>query len=139
MPLAYISIIIGLAMLISCIRKTTNSVQVELIRSLDTLIIQNNYRNDSLCWNWEIPNDNELVRYLNEFDTLSSYEWNHCHANYDCAIKGTLVINQEQYEFELNAGGWIHLIGKDEMFLSTKNPEDTLSFVSIYYCENDWD
>lgn len=107
----------------------------------DTVLSYETYNqsDDSDCNNW-INNPKDVLDLANRFYRISGYEWNQCYGTFECGIKGELVLKGILYEYNLNAGGWMHLKStQQEMYLGAKEKIDTSQFISIYYCDETWD
>ncbi len=118
--------------------ETTNGYSLDK----DSIISFEMYQNDNelMCRNWNFINKEEIFDFLISFEEFSPYEWNQCFANFSCGFKGKMIYKKILYQYDLNAGGWLHLKSeKDEKFLGSKRDVDTLKFISIYYCNKDWD
>lgn len=109
----------------------------------DSIISYTVYNNadDEPCKNWTVINKDQILGLLQDFVEFDSYEWNLCFGTFECGARGELVHNKTLYKYNLNAGGWISLSDKNgQKFLGSINKKDTLNyFISVYYCDEDWD
>jgi len=125
----------------SCTSQTnkTDSSFLESNIELDSIISSSLVVTDPICENWNI-NKAELFKLIQSFDTLSGYEWHQCYGVFNCKIEGEILVRGERNFYSLNAGGWVRLWNKDqEIFRGTRNPEDSTSFISINFCDENWD
>ncbi len=97
-----------------------------------------NRRTDKECENWK--NEKlDVLKFIREFKEVSVNEWHQCFGNFPCGIKGKLIVNKKEFEYNLNAGGWIQLKHKDSIkYFGSMNKKDTIFFRSIYYCNEEW-
>lgn len=82
-----------------------------------------------------------IFKYIKRFKEIDSYTWGHCFGHFKCQGKGYLIYQNHGYEYEINAGGWIKLISKNNKIklLGSMDKKDTVNFISVYYCDEDWD
>ncbi len=99
------------------------------------------YSNDEACKKWTPPNKNKILKYLKRLTPIDTYTWQHCYGHFACGVKGLLLYRDTIFKYEVNAGGWISLRTKDKEYLfGSMNPKDTIqNFISVYYCNEDWD
>lgn len=137
--------------LVSCknnSEKPVNDIDSKIIEKnkqvIDSLMSFNLYdtSKDSISKKWFIKKSS-ILKHLKEFDTISNYDWHQCYGSYECGVKGKVIHRNKLFNYHLNAGGWIHLITanntKEEIFLGARNPKDTINFLSIYFCDENWD
>ena len=81
-----------------------------------------------------------ILNFIYRFDKISSEEFIKCYSTFNQKVTGKLRYQNQIYEYEVNAGGWITLNSKEKsILLGSKNKKDTLSnFISVYYCDEDW-
>lgn len=89
---------------------------------------------------WNAPLKDSKLNYIYRFDKISSEEFIKCYSTFNQKVTGKLRYQNQIYEYEVNAGGWITLNSKEKsILLGSKNKKDTLSnFISVYYCDEDW-
>ena len=107
----------------------------------DTVLSYHTYNkiDETDCKNW-INTPKNVLDFVNRLHEISGYEWNQCYGTFECGVKGEVVLKGILYEYNLNAGGWMHLNSeKQEMYLGAKSITDASEFISIYYCDGTWD
>lgn len=133
---------ISAVLIVACKNKVENSKIDNTDKLANRIVVSQSYvkANDSICISWEAPQSKEIFQYLSAFDKIEPYEWNQCYANLNCGIKGSLIYENEMFEFDLNAGGWIKLVdgNQRETYFGCKDNHNT-RFISTYYCDEDWD
>ena len=89
---------------------------------------------------WDAPLKDSILNFIYRFDKISSEEFIKCYSTFNQKVTGKLRYQNQIYEYEVNAGGWITLNSKEKsILLGSKNKKDTLSnFISVYYCDEDW-
>ena len=89
---------------------------------------------------WDAPLKDSILNFIYRFDKISSEEFIKCYSTFNQKVTGQLRYQNQIYEYEVNAGGWITLNSKEKsILLGSKNKKDTLSnFISVYYCDEDW-
>ncbi len=89
---------------------------------------------------WDAPLKDSILNFIYRFDKISSEEFIKCYSTFNQKVIGKLRYQNQIYEYEVNAGGWITLNSKEKsILLGSKNKKDTLSnFISVYYCDEDW-
>jgi hypothetical protein len=89
---------------------------------------------------WNAPLKDSILNFIYRFDKISSEEFIKCYSTFNQKVTGKLRYQNQIYEYEVNAGGWITLNSKEKsILLGSKNKKDTLSnFISVYYCDEDW-
>lgn len=99
----------------------------------------NNTKTDDLCDSWAIQAD-QLGAFMESFESIDKYEWNQCYGVFSCSAKGELIYEDEKYNYELNAGGWLYLFNKNkELYLGSKIASDSVFFISTNFCDQEWD
>lgn len=89
--------------------------------------------NCQICKEWSKPKESEIEGIIYKLDTINRFEWNDyfSHIN-NCGLKGGIVIENDSYEFYLNAGGWMTLNrNENEIILGCRDDSCRDSFYSI--------
>ncbi|MBS9463655.1 hypothetical protein KIM67_14645 [Flagellimonas sp. 389] len=101
--------------------------------------IYNNNIEDKDCKNW-VNVSKDILDISYRLHEISSYEWNQCYGTFDCGIKGKLILNDTIYDYNLNSGGWMRLSSNGkEVYLGAKAITESSRFISINYCDEEWD
>ncbi len=91
------------------------------------------------CHDW-ILFEHNVAKYLRDFVLLSGYDWHQCYGHLECEKNGSSFYDGKEFNYTLNAGGWIKLYNEDiELYLGARLDYDSLEFYSMYLCEDDWD
>lgn len=94
---------------------------------------------DEYCQDWDLSAD-QILYFLKSFDTLTSYDRNMCYGVFNCEVNGTILVENKIYQYSVNAGGWLRIkIGSEEKYLGSNSPKDSLFFISVNYCGENWD
>ncbi len=113
----------------------------ETKNSSNQILSYKTYSNDNICKTWNPTRKDSILKYLNSFTPIAPYTWQHCYGHFECGVKGKLLYRDTIFKYEVNAGGWISLRTKDTIYLfGSMNPKDTIqNFISVYYCDEEWD
>ena len=128
--------------LISC-KNTHKEIAINRINlsQKDTVLSYNIYKDDGdiECKKWSTKKHLNILNFVRNFKPIKPIEWNQCFGQYPCGIKGVLIINKKKYNYNLNSGGWMTLKHQNKIkYLGDKNKNDTIYFISVYYCDEDW-
>tara|TARA_B110000259_G_C13924852_1_gene366351 strand:- start:80 stop:547 length:468 start_codon:yes stop_codon:yes gene_type:complete len=88
------------------------------------------------CKKWDIPRKDNVLSIIKELKTLkySNFELNDYFNFYDCEVRGEINLNNEQYYYYLNAGGWAILENKktkEDIYLGCNSEDCRKYFLSI--------
>jgi len=90
---------------------------------------------DKNCTNWIVPSKTELMTIIKSFYELSGDEWHDCYGDWSCGIEGKIFFQSKEYNYRLDAGGWIILFNKNEqIYFGCKNPDCKKYFPSDCFC-----
>ena len=88
------------------------------------------------CKKWKAPHKEDLLEVFEAMDTLSNkYERNDYFGYFhNCEVNGKVLINSIEYDYNLNAAGWVTLKNEDmdkESFLGCNSEDCKKYFLSI--------
>lgn len=71
---------------------------------------------------WNAPLKDSILNFIYRFDKISSEEFIKCYSTFNQKVIGKLRYQNQIYEYEVNAGGWITLNSKEKsILLGSKN------------------
>lgn len=109
------------------------------VSHFDSLLSYKKTALDTVCKGWNLT-DTDVLKFIIQFDTISNYDWHHCYGSFDCQIEGKVLLKGKSYSYSLNAGGWIRLSHeRQEVFLGSTSLSDSVYFVSVNFCDENWD
>ena len=73
----------------------------EQIKDVDTLS----------CSQWKL-NSLDIEKVINESKPISVHEWHYIYGHLPCEYQGKLLQGSEEFEFSINAGGWMKIYNK---------------------------
>lgn len=120
--------------------RTTFNSEKTLVE--DTILSKELFSNNEFpCTQWKSITNAKIFELLRRLDTISHQDQIKCFGSFDCGIKGELIFNKKLYNYHINAGGWVNLNRNEETIrLGSFQKKDTLdTFLSVYYCDTDWD
>lgn len=141
MPLIIFSIILTSCFKTKEANTLANKSIIKKINDKDSILSYSIYSNDKKFKNWEAPKRDSIIKYINDFESFDLHTWNQCFGTFNCGVRGKIRYNNSIYDYNLNAGGWVKLKTKSTTkILGSRNKRDTINkFISVYYCDEDWD
>ena len=103
----------------------------------DTLLSYRFRTDDSLCTSWKIEKE-RILNLISAMQPINDSVRLQCYAYYDCQIQGVVRLSDTLYEYTINAGGWAVLTHEKQIKILGAGKKDSLDFVSVYYCDEDW-
>lgn len=95
--------------------------------------------NDPQCSKWQVPKKSEIIPILSQLEKITAQEWNQCYGDWSCGVEGKLIFRNTEYNYRLDAGGWIILNSKDnqEYYACKEGQSCWESFPSESFCDNE--
>ncbi len=87
------------------------------------------------CKGWEIPIV-KLSKIITDCKNIDGVLWHHLFDVLPCVIKGELIQNSQQYQFEVNGGSWLYIRSSDTtLIFGSFNRENEKYFLLAAYKE----
>lgn len=112
--------------------------QTKIVTALNDSIIS--YKlvktKDINCINWIVPSETELMTIIKSFYEIPGEAWHDCYGDWSCGIEGQIFFQSKEYNYRLDAGGWIIIFNKSEQkFFGCKNPDCRKYFTTDCFCD----
>ena len=112
-------------------------VQKKMLLSVrDSILSYNIVRSkDKGCKDWQIPSKTDLPRIFESFYEITGNEWHNCYGDRSCYVEGKIFYNNKEYNYYLDAGGWMILSNKKEqLYFGCKSPDCKKHFPNDCFC-----
>jgi|GEM_PF-2962989 len=106
----------------------------------DSVITYQQWQTDEKqCKDWLVPDKNQVLQFLNEFEEIEGWVWNDCYGDWSCGAEGSLIFQEKQYHYTIDAGGWVILTNKNtQRYFGCNNKKCWDIFPSESFCNEDW-